>query len=192
MDKVGFAFETVEEKNYSEIDFLSNMMDVLRNLISGDKLHTRQYAVAAALLVSLSQASAVSSIQDIEKTSPIMEYVLMQNNSINPALLTLDKLVNLEDDWDGYGAPAISKEAISRCKNVINELSYSVASQIVILPTEYGGVQIKTNLSNGGLLSCDFGDETMSYYIETKGNVEYYSFLSYTSENVCQLISFLV
>ena len=61
-----------------------------------------------------------------------------------------------------------------------------------ILPTEYGGVQMKYNTHNGLVLSCNFGDENMSYYVDKKGeDTIYRSFLPYSNDNISQLKMYL-
>ena len=105
----------------------------------------------------------------------------------------LNELSNLEEDWDGYGAPAISKKAIKNCRKVTSDCQQTGKTDINVLPTEYGGVQVKWTLPDEGVLSCDFGDDTMSYYVERKDKeTVYVSFAEYTPENIKELNSYLI
>ena len=105
---------------------------------------------------------------------------------------TLSELSRLKDDWDGYGAPAISRKAMDNCRKVMDGCLQKEDVHIDVMPTEYGGVQVKWALPDGGLLSCDFGDDTMSYYVERKDrSTEYVSFAEYTPENTERLNDYL-
>lgn len=98
---------------------------------------------------------------------------------------TLEKIGQLSPDWDGYDAPAISKGAIKHCENVMSLLPNSIANNVEILPTEFGGVQIKYKTAFSAVISCDFGDKTMSYYLDVPDHkTEYNDFLSYSPENI--------
>lgn len=192
MDENAFTFEIVEEVNLERFDPIVSLRDFLREMAHDFKDYARQFSLAATMLISLSEASAMGTITNIEAISPIAEYVLTEDNISNQAEVALEKLFDLDDDWDGYDAPAISRKAIENCRIVIGRLSYSSASDIQVLPTEYGGVQIKKVLADGSFLSCDFSDDTMSYYIEKNGKADYFPFLSYSGENVERLAKVLV
>ena len=112
--------------------------------------------------------------------------------SKNPFQDQYDLLYKLQDNWDGYGAPKISDTAINNCKNITQKLPQSVYDSVEILPTEYGGVQLKRTLNDGGIVSCDFGDETMSYYVEHPNlKPEFFSFLDYNDANIQTLTNYL-
>ena len=187
-----FTFEIVEEENLYRIDPIVSLRDFLRDMAHEFTAYAKQFSLAATMLISLSEASAICSFLEVEEGSPIVEYILTEENISNQAEVALEKLYDLDDDWDGYDAPAISRKAISNCRAVVKQLSLFSAYSIEVLPTEYGGVQIKKSLPDGRFLSCDFGDETMSYYIENNRKVEYFSFLPYTEENVGRLVEVLV
>lgn len=102
---------------------------------------------------------------------------------------TLEEIGRLTQDWDGYGAPAIDKTAIEHCEDVLSRLPVGIADMTRILPTEYGGVQVKLRTKGAVVVSCDFGDQTMSYYIDIPGRkTEYNDFLNYTSDNINALV----
>mgnify|MGYP006988834072 CR=1 FL=1 len=103
----------------------------------------------------------------------------------------LNALTTLQKDWDGYGAPEISVKSIENCRSVLATLTYEVVESIEILPTEYGGVQIKKATTNG-MVSCNFGDNNMSYYVDQIGkDTIYRSFVPYSDENIAQLKQFI-
>lgn len=104
----------------------------------------------------------------------------------------ISQLSNLLDDWDGYGAPAISKKAIDNAKTALKGLPNDAYLAMDILPTEYGGVQMKFKSQNGLSLSCNFGDDNMSYYVDKDGeDTVYRSFLTYNNENIAQFRNYL-
>lgn len=105
-------------------------------------------------------------------------------------LARLNTLRLLDEDWDGYGAPRISIVAIDKCRTIINQLPLDVIPNVKILPSEFGGVQMEIEKDNG-IVNCDFGDETFSYYVERKNKkTEYYSFLNFTEQNFEKLIDY--
>ncbi len=102
----------------------------------------------------------------------------------------LNLLQNLDEDWDGYGAPKISITAINNCQLIINKLTLDIIQNVNVSPSEFGSVQLEMEKDNG-IVNCDFGDDTFSYYVEKKdAKTEYYSFLEYTEKNVQQLINY--
>ena len=102
------------------------------------------------------------------------------------------QLSNLADDWDGYGAPVISKKAIKNAQTVLKGLPNKNYMSMEILPTEYGGVQMKYTSQDGMLLSCSFGDDSMSYYVDKEGEKTIYqSFLPYSNENILQFKKYM-
>ena len=101
----------------------------------------------------------------------------------------LHHLQNLDEDWDGYGAPKISITAINNCRSVINQLSFDAIQDADVTPSEFGGVQLELKKDNT-TINCDFGSQTFSYYVEKNGDkTEYHSFLDYTELNIKKLAS---
>lgn len=192
MEEDMLTFEMVEEVNLDGVNAIASLRDFLRELANDFTAYARQFSVAAAMVFSLTEASAVTTFEGTEESSPVMEYVLTEENLPTKAEIALEKLLYLDDDWDGYGAPAISRKSIDNCNKIIRLLSRQSADSIEVLPTEYGGVQIKKILADGSLLSSDFGDDTMSYYIEKDGKATYFPFLPYTQTAVEKLAGTLV
>lgn len=105
----------------------------------------------------------------------------------------LDLMAKLSANWDGYGAPAIGKPSIARCKSVISLLSDNIIIDVKINPTEFGGTHLLyANPIKDVKISVDFGDKAMSFYV-VKGDSapRFYSFLPYTDENIAMLTSLL-
>jgi hypothetical protein len=135
-----------------------------------------------------------SQIKEMPDSKMMLLSVLYYVNEItkNPFQEQFDILYKLQDNWDGYGAPPISGLAITNCKNITQQLPMSVYDSIEILPTEYGGVQLKRKLNDGGIVSCDFGDETMSYYVEHPNmKPQFFSFIDYNDKNIRTLTNYL-
>ncbi len=105
----------------------------------------------------------------------------------------LDLMSKLAPNWDGYGAPAIGKSSIAKCKNVILSLSDNAIIDVKINPTEFGGTQLLyVNPIKRLKISVDFGDNAMSFYV-LKGSTppQFYSFLSYNDKNIAILTSLI-
>ena len=100
---------------------------------------------------------------------------------------SLDVLSSLQEDWDGYGAPRVSKKAIANCKRNLKTFDTSLYAGMTVFANEWGGVQLQYKFI-GGLVCCDFGDDSMSYYIKwNSGKVELHSFEEYTESNIKSL-----
>lgn len=105
----------------------------------------------------------------------------------------LDLISKLTPNWDGYGAPAIGKSSIAKCKNVILSLSDNAIIDVKINPTEFGGTHLLyVNPIKKLKISVDFGDTAMSFYV-LKGDTppQFYSFLSYDDKNIAILTSLI-
>ena len=128
--------------------------------------------------------------QQLQKA--LVDYVSQFEKNEDKMEAALNELSALEDDWDGYGAPTISKRSIDNCRKVSSVCQQKGCADMDVMPTEYGGVQVKWKLPDGGVLSCDFGDDTMSYYVERKGkDTVFVSFAEYTPENIQRLSNYL-
>jgi hypothetical protein len=185
--------EAVDEVNVGDSDILTSLRELLRDLAANMEKYARQYLMVAILFLNITNASAIDLMANTPANETVVEYVMPQSAKENQAEKMLNNLNELEDDWDGYGSPRISWVAIAHCRKVVAPLSTKVAKRVQVLPTEYGGVQIKTNLKNGGVLSCDFGDETMSYYVERPDKeTEFVSFVPYSAETLQKLNAYLV
>ena len=97
---------------------------------------------------------------------------------------SLDALLLLQEDWDGYDAPCVSKVAIAKCKKSLKDFQASLYARMTVVANELGGVQLHYTFI-GGSVCCDFGDDCMSYYIKWKsGKVDMHSFEEYTESNI--------
>ena len=74
-------------------------------------------------------------------------------------LYRLDQIAKLEDDWNGYGSKAFSKELVEKCKDIISTLEL----QPKIFPTGRQSIQFQYELEDrsylefeifGGKISC--------------------------------------
>ena len=105
----------------------------------------------------------------------------------------LNLMSELMPNWDGYGAPAIGKSSIAKCKNVILSLSNNAIIDVKINPTEFGGTHLLyVNPIKKLKISVDFGETAMSFYV-LKGDTppQFYSFLSYDDNNIAILTSLI-
>jgi hypothetical protein len=89
----------------------------------------------------------------------IYRHVEIRQQVLAPALSRLSKFVELEPDWDSYGAARISPIAISKAKDILTELSFRNSpatscdlAPYHISPTASGGVQIEWRSANGDAL----------------------------------------
>ena len=74
-------------------------------------------------------------------------------------LFRLDQIAKLEDNWNGYGSKAFSKELVEKCKDIISALEL----QPKIFPTGRQSIQFQYELEDrsylefeifGGKISC--------------------------------------
>ena len=105
----------------------------------------------------------------------------------------LDLMSKLSPNRDGYGAPAIGKASITKCKSVISSLSDNVIIDVRVNPTEFGRAQLLyVNPIKNTKISVDFGDNAMSFYVlNGEAAPRFYSFLPYTDKNITLLTSLL-
>ena len=100
---------------------------------------------------------------------------------------SLNQLTKLKNDWDGYGAPSIGVTAIENCRRLLGKIGGEI-NDIQILPTEIGGVQIIYQPNIDDRLSCNIGDNELSYYIKRKGHKpEFSPFLQCNEQNLNDL-----
>lgn len=118
---------------------------------------------------------------------PTIDFSDLFSYSERCLMKSLDALSALQEDWDGYGAPRVSKVTISRCRKTIKAFRSSLYARMTVAANDWGGVQLRYNFM-GGLVCCDFGDDRMSYYIKwNTGKVEFHSFEEYTESNIKSL-----
>lgn len=73
-------------------------------------------------------------------------------------LFRLDEIAELEEDWNGYGAKAFSRELIDKCKGIINDLEF----QPKIFPTGRQSVQFQYELEDRSYLEFEIFGEKVS------------------------------
>lgn len=104
----------------------------------------------------------------------------------------LTVLETLHEDWDGFGSPAVSRIAIQNCRSILNCIWPELFPRIKLLPNEWGGVQLQFRASNGQVC-CDYGDESMSYFVEhADEEIQWFSFISYDKKNIDNFIESLI
>jgi 7-cyano-7-deazaguanine synthase in queuosine biosynthesis len=106
---------------------------------------------------------------------------------------SLDLIAQLQSNWDGYDAPAISRQSLDRGKKIISLLSDNVVLDIKVSPTEYGATHLSyANPAKQLKAEIDLGDDAMSFYI-LRGSqpADCHSFLPYSDENIHLLTSLL-
>lgn len=124
---------------------------------------------------------------------PRSQFVLRMKHSVlfshyeRCLMEAMDDLIALQDDWDGYGAPSVSRTAVIRCRKCLKAFQSSLYARMTVVANEWGGVQLHYKFI-GGQVCCDFGDDRMSYYIKwNNGKVELHSFEEYTESNIKSL-----
>lgn len=106
-------------------------------------------------------------------------------------LKQLTALETLHEDWDGFESPAVSSKAIQNCRFVLNCIKPELFPRLKLLPNEWGGVQLQYKTKNG-LVCCDYGDESMSYFIEhADEEIKWFSFISYNKNNINNFVESL-
>lgn len=105
----------------------------------------------------------------------------------------LSMMSQLAPDWDGYGAPAINKDAIGRASMVLAMLRDTVVINLQVSPTEFGAVQLTfKNVMSKRECVAEFGRTAMSYYVLENGKEpEFHSFLPYTKTVIDKYINSL-
>ncbi len=62
---------------------------------------------------------------------------------MRPLLDRLEAIVELPDDWDGYGSPAPRVEALIRCLGVLQQFMQADMALPAVAPTTTGGIQFE-------------------------------------------------
>lgn len=191
-EKNNIILQPVDDCSVDRPDFMDTVWELLTSLVKDAKQYLEKNATAVLLYLALMgtpvMSLATNATDDDALYRATTVFVVNEDCLLNKAISSLDQLNLLDEDWDGYGAPKISSKAIKNCRIILNQLnSYDY---LEIMPTEYGGVQLKKQWDNGTIISCDFGDEKMSYYIEIPGKkAQYFPFLDYSEENIFNLVN---
>jgi hypothetical protein len=80
----------------------------------------------------------------------------------------IDKIVKLDDNWDGYGAIKPNVMTMNNCKTFLNGISIKVLQYLDeqdIYPMTYGTIIMEFNKGNN-LLSVEFGESKVGFFTE--------------------------
>ncbi len=75
----------------------------------------------------------------------------------------LNEISTLEEGWDGYGAPAISEQAVSNAKKMLDQLEQRDVLPTSIVPTTSGTIAFEWTLPIGGAY-LEIGISTFGFY----------------------------
>lgn len=107
-------------------------------------------------------------------------------------LTRLEKIAMLEDGWDGYDSPAISKKAIAHSRQAIKLFHKDVFTGLTAWPNEYGGILLRYLKADKTVFACDLGDDCMFYYIALPGEKPRdFAFIEYTDRSMSELADLL-
>lgn len=79
----------------------------------------------------------------------------MENPEVAVSLKRLDSFLDLEEDWNGYGAPVFRKPLIDFAKNVVRTLSH----QPEIFPIAGGAIQFEYEKPSGEYLEFELYED---------------------------------
>lgn len=79
----------------------------------------------------------------------------MENSELNASLERLDSFLSLEEDWNGYNAPAFRKPLIDFAKNVVKTL----IRQPEIFPIAGGAIQFEYEKPSGEYLEFELYED---------------------------------
>lgn len=99
----------------------------------------------------------------------------------------IEKMADLQENWDEEGAHRINSRAISNAYRLFSGLDKSVSENVRLFPTPLGAVMIKLDTEKGRLKG-EIGDQLMSYFVKRPSmRTEHHSFEEMNSENVNML-----
>lgn len=100
--------------------------------------------------------------------------------------------VNLEFNWDGYGAIPTTHKCVERALYVISKLDdvhISIATETTPCPN---GTVVVDFESQQGLVSVEFGENTFGYILRMNGNYSGVDDFRYESVCIALLISDII
>lgn len=183
-----YLFETENGISTSLSEMWENIKDLIIRYADNFKEGTKAMLLAALLSCPVSPIMA-----QIDSPESMMDCVeIVEANNSNKYYNILQKIAELEDDWDCEDAPAINPSAINHCRQLMEMLPQDVlASDLHIFPVETGAVGLKLQTEKG-MLRMEMGGDLMSYFLRKNGEKTiYHSFETWTEENYRSVISSL-
>ena len=99
----------------------------------------------------------------------------------------LQQMSTLPEDWDGYNAAPVNKQAIYNCQQLLNGIYCSHPLSMEVLPTNAGAVMIRYKVGDT-LLRGEIGESMVSYFVRRKGKeTEYHNFESWNEDTIQSL-----
>jgi hypothetical protein len=86
---------------------------------------------------------------------------------LHKPLMQLERLANLEENWDSYGGRPVSPRAVWRSVELIVRILESNADAPSIVPTSEGGIQLEWHPTEADLELIIHPDGTVDAYLET-------------------------
>jgi len=97
-------------------------------------------------------------------------------------LLRLTDISRLSNNWNGYGAPALSEGVISRTRSLI----IHIPQTFFMSPTARNSIQIEYENAVGDYLELELFENQIVVYCE-KGDKDYLVSFSYSQDDLLQL-----
>ncbi|MBQ0074720.1 MAG: hypothetical protein KBT34_11050 [Prevotella sp.] len=119
------------------------------------------------------------------------EYLSTRHNTStkDKVIRQLNKLLLLDDNWDGYGSPQIDPLAAYNAKKIIEKFNSSMLQILRVTPTETGSISLRLIRKENESIGINCCKDSMSYFIEKDAcNPEFYPEVPYTPENINELL----
>lgn len=112
-----------------------------------------------------------------------------QQSIKDKALRKINKLMLLDNDWDGYGSPQIDALAGKYARDIVGALDNGILMMLRITPTETGSISLRITRGKQDSIGINCEKDQMHYFVETPSSTpEFHSDISYTKENITSLI----
>lgn len=133
---------------------------------------TKNLDVSESLSLSLSELRQIDNdltfvvSQNANATISSKEFFISKAQTEN--LKKLQKISELPDDWNGYGAKPISKEVIQEVRTIVSELNY----QPEIFPLPDNEIQLEFDGPNQSYLEIVIGTKDLAniFIMDSTGN----------------------
>lgn len=111
-----------------------------------------------------------------------------QQSIKDKALRKINKLMLLDNDWDGYGSPQIDALAGKHARDIVGALDNGILMMLRITPTETGSISLRITRGKQDSIGINCEKDRMHYFVETPSSTpEFHSDISYTKENITSL-----